>query len=273
MPELRSEAWLIPFNDIADEIRQAGSIVIAFSGGVDSAALAHLAFSAIGDRANAVTVLSETVSEGEAAQAGRTAAQIGISHVLKRYSICENASFIENTPDRCYFCRTRMYTILEETAKEFGAVRKADGANHDDLDERRPGLRAAREHEIWHPFMEHGVGKADIRRYARYHGLEAADRPSNPCLTSRMPYGERIEVADLRMVELAERHLHELGFNDVRVRHLGDTASVEVPADRIEELSTSETLGNVRARLREIGFTRMVVDPKGYRTGSMDEAL
>ncbi|MBM4249304.1 MAG: ATP-dependent sacrificial sulfur transferase LarE [Euryarchaeota archaeon] len=250
-----------------------GGLLVAFSGGVDSAVLARLARDALGDRAVAVTVDSQTFTAAELREARRLARLIGIRHIVVTHDELAEEAFCRNPPDRCYLCRRGLAGKLRELASRLGIPHIADGANLSDTREHRPGIRAATEAGVLHPFIEHRVTKSGVRRLARSLGLPVAGRPSSACLSSRVPYGERITEEKLRQIERAESYIRSLGFRQVRVRHHGAVARIEVEPEAVPRLVRKGTLERVARRLRRLGFVYVTADLEGYRSGSLDKVL
>ncbi len=254
-------------------LSRTGGLLVAFSGGVDSAVLAKLAVEALGARAVAVTVDSQTFTATELREARRLARLIGIRHIVVGHDELAEEAFCRNPPDRCYLCRRGLSGKMKAVAGKLGLGAIADGANYSDAGEHRPGIRAASEAGVLHPLMEYRVTKAEVRRMARALGLPVARKPSSACLSSRIPYGERITEEKLRRIERAEAFIRSLGFSQVRVRHHGTLARVEVEPRAVSRLARRGTMDKVARRLRRLGFTYVTADLEGYRSGSLDEAL
>jgi pyridinium-3,5-biscarboxylic acid mononucleotide sulfurtransferase len=253
-------------------IRELGSAVIAYSGGVDSAVVAAVAQHALGDRALAVTGVSPSVASGELEAAVALAQRIGIRHEIVETREFDNPAYRANPANRCFYCKDELYGRLIEIARTRAYASVVDGCNADDgrevLDV-RPGRGAAVAWGVRSPLADAGMTKRDIRALARECGLPVWDKPATPCLSSRVPHGTPIEIDDLRRVDLAERYLRASGFAIVRVRHFGETARVEVPLADVDRLRARKA--NVARALRDVGYTSVEIDPRGYRTGSLNE--
>lgn len=257
--------------EIRKKISENEGLLIAFSGGVDSGLLAKIAADLLGNRALSVVLDSETMPRSELRSALELASALGLNCETVKFSILQDEEFVKNPGDRCYFCKKRSAQVLKEIAAREGISRIADGVNLSDYGDMRPGIRACDEEGIWHPFVEAGITKEMIREIAREMGLPFWDKPSSACLSSRIPYGERISEENLRMVEEAEDYLKSLGFGQLRVRAHGRIARIEVPKEDGERtLNLGE---DIARRLKEIGFWYVALDLEGFRSGSMNEVL
>jgi uncharacterized protein len=252
--------------------RAKGSALVAFSGGVDSALLAKVAHEALGDRSLALIVDSESYAREEKENAVAFARQLGVPFDVVVHSELADPSYAANPTDRCYFCRKGLSEVALDVARGRGFAVVAAGTNVDDLGDWRPGTRALRENGVWQPFLELGMTKADVRAVAKRLALPVWDKPSMACLSSRIPYGEVITVEKLTRVGHAESFLRERGFRQVRVRTFdGTKARVEVLAEEIGRLRAM--LPEVEARYHLLGYSTVEVDPRGYRTGALNEGI
>lgn len=250
------------------------SCAVAFSAGVDSTVVAKAAQLALGDRAVAVTGTSPSMAEGELAEARELATIIGIRHVIVETSEFSQPEYLRNAPDRCYHCKTELYTQLDQLLPQLGLAYAANGANADDLGDYRPGLRAANEHHVLSPLAECGLTKAEVRALAREWQLPVWDKPATPCLSSRVAYGEEVTPQRLAMIDQAEQFLRSRGWRTVRVRyHKGDLARLEVPVEALGSLIDDSFRQELIARLREIGFKFIALDLEGFRSGSLNQLV
>lgn len=253
-------------------LERCGSVILGYSGGVDSTLLLKKALDVLGgDNVLAVTAATPTYEPGEVDEAERLATLLGARHARILSSELEDEGFLANPPERCYYCKTDLYGDLSRLAAERGIATVIDGSQADDAKDWRPGLKALDEQGIASPLKEAGFTKADVRELSRRLALPTAEKPANACLASRFPYGTEITVKDLERVGKAERVVREAGFDVVRVRHHGDVARIEVPpADRERLL---EAAGNIVPALKALGYVWVSMDLAGYRSGSMNEAL
>ena len=250
------------------DLRARESILVAYSGGVDSALVAALAFRAVGERALAVTAAAETLAGEELDHARAQAAEIGIRHETVTYSELSDPEFVANPSHRCYVCQGMRMDAMLALAAERGYATVCDGTNASDPGPDRPGLKAVRERAVYSPLFEHGIDKATTRALAKELGLSAWDRPANACLSSRIPHGQLVTLGKLKRIEAAERIVAREGFRVVRVRHDADGARVEVASDEVARLAL--LWPELEAPLRGLGFSRVSYDPAGYRRGGAD---
>jgi uncharacterized protein len=256
---------------IENALALRSSVLIAFSGGVDSSVLAALAFRALGDKALAVTADSQTLAPGELECAEAVAKEIGIRHEIIYYDELGEPGFSKNPVDRCYHCKKGLIRELKKIAAEQDIKTIIEGTNISDLKNHRPGHRAVIEEEIYNPYVEFKVTKEEIRKMAKILGLSIADKPSMACLSSRFPYGQTITADGLKRVGEAENYLRALGFKVVRVRDHAGIARIEIMPDEMS--SFLEMRDAVSSEFKRLGFSYVTLDLMGFRSGSMDEVL
>jgi uncharacterized protein len=245
-------------------------VLVAFSGGVDSAVVAALAHDALGDDAVACTARSETLPADELDDAIRVAAEIGIRHETVTFSELDDPDFVANDDDRCYHCRTMRLGKMYDAARDLGLSTVCDGTNASDPGEgHRPGLRAVEELDVYSPLLAHDIEKSEVRRAAERYGLSVADKPSMACLSSRIPTGLEVTEEKLTRVEKAERLLRTWGFSQFRVRDHDGLARIEVGTDELDAALDREFARAARDHLTDVGFEHVTLDLQGYRTGSV----
>ncbi|WP_268541973.1 ATP-dependent sacrificial sulfur transferase LarE [Candidatus Nitrosotenuis cloacae] len=245
--------------------------IVALSGGVDSALVAYAAYHTLGNAALAVTADYKTLAQEELESAARICKEIGIRHVIITYDELENEDFVKNDSNRCFHCRTELSAHLRDVSRKEGIDLIVDGTNTDDLGEYRPGIVALKNNDVRSPLVEVGLSKSDIRSIARSAGLSVYDRPSNSCLASRIPWGQRVTAERLARIEVGETFVRQMfGAKQVRVRDMDGTAKIELGRDEVFLLSQKEKLDSLTEKLLSIGFSSVEVDPDGYRPGKIN---
>jgi pyridinium-3,5-biscarboxylic acid mononucleotide sulfurtransferase len=260
-------------NLLLSRLSELSSLIVALSGGADSAYLAWAAHRALGNRILSITALSPSYSAHDRAVVENFARRCGIRHEFIETHEMENPAYRANAADRCYFCKDELFSALDELAQARGFAATAYGVNADDTLDFRPGHRAATEHQVLAPLLEASLRKAEIRLLSRRAGLPTWDRPASACLASRLPYGTEVTSDRLALVERGEAALRELGFRQFRVRLHDNLARVEIAPQEMSRAFELQMAATIADRLKAVGFTYVSLDPKGYRQGSLNETL
>lgn len=263
----------LKFQNLKNNIKSLGSVAIAYSGGVDSTFLLKVAADVLGDKVIAITAKSTTYPEREFKEAVKYIGDIGAKHIVIISEELEIEGFAKNPIDRCYFCKKELFSKVRKVADDNNINAVLDGSNADDVSDFRPGMKAANELKVISPLKDAGLTKDNIRELSKNLGLPTWNKPAFACLSSRFPYGNEITVEKLSMVERAEQFLMDLGFRQIRVRHHGDIARVEVNAQERNKFFDIELMDKVANELKSFGFKYVTLDLLGYRTGSMNEVL
>jgi uncharacterized protein len=263
----------VKYQRLQEILREVGSVLVAYSGGVDSALLLKVARDVLGERAMGAIAASPAYADEETEEAIAVARQMGIPLLTLETHELEDERYLANDLNRCYFCKTELFSRLVPLAKAHDLHYIAYGVNLDDDGDFRPGQRAAREFGVRGPLKEAGMGKREIRAVAKLLGVPVWDKPAMACFSSRIPYGSRVDMASLNMIYRAEKALRQLGFRQVRVRHHATVARIEVERSELPRLVDEEISRQVTRSLREIGYLYVTVDLQGYRTGSMNESF
>jgi uncharacterized protein len=254
-------------------IRALDSVIVAYSGGVDSSYVAYVANEELGPRAVCITGQSASLPSYQNAEIKSVVEKFGFHHEIIRTDELENPNYSANNADRCYFCKDELYNKLESVARSRGIEHIVDGSTVDDLDDYRPGRQAAKQHAVRSPLIEVGLNKSEVRELSRRATLPTWDKPASPCLSSRIAYGTTVTIERLNKVDRGEEILREFGFREFRVRHHDTLVRLEIAASEMDRVLRKDVVEQLAARFRELGFKYVTLDLQGFRSGSMNEAL
>lgn len=253
--------------------RALDSVIVAYSGGVDSSYVAYVANEELGPRAICITGQSASLPSYQNAEIQSVVEKFGFQHELIRTDELENPNYSANNADRCYYCKDELYTKLESVARARGIQHIVDGSTVDDLDDYRPGRQAAKQHTVRSPLIEVNLNKSEVRELSRRATLPTWDKPASPCLSSRIAYGTTVTIERLNKVDRGEEILREFGFREFRVRHHDTLVRLEIAASEMDRVLRKDVVEQLAARFRELGFKYVTLDLQGFRSGSMNEAL
>lgn len=259
------------YNELTKYLKGLGKVVLAFSGGVDSTFLLRVAKEALGDNVKAVTILSPYIPKWEIAEAEELVKELEVKHEIIEAPIIE--SIKHNPENRCYLCKTAVFSMILDVCRKQGYDYVIDGTNFDDINDYRPGLKALKELEVKSPLLECKLTKAEIRTFSKELGLNTWNKPPYACLLTRIPYGSELKVEDFEKIENAEKYMMSIGFRAIRVRCHGDLARIEVNRNDRSKLFDEELLDTISSKIKEIGFKYVTLDLQGYRVGSFNETI
>ena len=272
-PKLDAEALLLKQEKLLTHIRGMQRVIVAYSGGTDSAYLAWAAAQALGGNALAITADSASIPESHKRDAEALARQFGLQHEYIATYEFDNPDYVKNAPDRCFHCKDELFTRLEQVGQQRGVEHIVYGVNVDDLGDYRPGQSAAKQHMVKAPLVEAGLTKAEIRELSRMAGLPTWNRPASACLSSRVPYGTPVTPETVKTVETGEEAIRALGFRQFRVRFHGELVRIEIAPDELERALTLEMAAKFTAIFKPLGFLYVTIDLEGYRQGSLNAVL
>jgi len=272
-PEDISKATLSKYERLKSLLGEMGKVLMAFSGGVDSSFLLKVAVDVLGDNVLAVIASSETYPEKERDEAVKLAGKLNVRYKIIQTKELDNPDFANNPPERCYFCKMELFSKLRDIAESENIPYVLDGSNYEDISDFRPGAKAAEELGIRSPLKEVGLVKNEIRQLSKNFDLPTWDKPAMACLSSRFPYFTEIEPESLKQVALAEEYLRELGFNQVRVRHHGQIARIEIDSKEFQRIIDEDVRKKIIKNFKKFGFIYISLDLAGFRSGSMNEPL
>jgi uncharacterized protein len=267
------ECAILKEQKLREIFRALGSVIVAYSGGVDSSYVAYIANAELGPRAICITGQSASLPSYQQAEIDRVVKEFGFHHEVIRTEELANPSYSANDANRCYFCKDELYTKLETIAEARGIECIIDGSTTDDLDDFRPGRQAAKQHAVRSPLIEVGLSKSEVRELSRLAGLPTWDKPASPCLSSRIAYGTAVTIERLSKVDRGEEILREFGFKEFRVRHHDTLVRLEIAPGEMDRVLQREVIEQLAARFRELGFKYVTLDLQGFRSGSMNEVL